>query len=77
MDERNYDIMNKIFEVLNNVTGFEVAMSNPKKGKMLVRHNDTTYLMTIDPVYNDTPEGKEADSKSFDEIVRNHKWIWR
>ena len=30
MDNRNYDVTNKIFEVLNNVKGFDVAMSNPR-----------------------------------------------
>ena len=31
MDERNYNVTNKVFEVLNNVKGFDVAISNPRK----------------------------------------------
>ncbi len=77
MDDRNYDITNKLTEVLNNVKGFDVAMSNPKSGKLLVRHNGTSFYVTIEPVFNDNAEGKEADSRPFDEIVKNHRWIWR
>lgn len=33
MDNRNYDVTNKIFEVLGNVKEFDVAMTNPKKEK--------------------------------------------
>lgn len=77
MDDRNYDITIKITEVLNNVKGFDAAMSNPRSGKLLVRHNGTSFYVTIEPVFNDNAEGKETDSKPFDEIVKNHSWIWR
>lgn len=43
MDRRNIAITNKMTEILNNVKGFEAAMSNPKQGKMLVRHNGVTF----------------------------------
>jgi len=42
MDDRNYDITNKLTEVLNDVKGFDAAMSNPRQGKMLVRYNGIT-----------------------------------
>ena len=38
MDERKYNVTNKIFEILNNVKGFDVAMTNPRKGKIIVRY---------------------------------------
>lgn len=31
MDNRNYDITNRITEVLNSVKGFDAAMSNPRQ----------------------------------------------
>ena len=30
MDDRNYEITNKLNDVLNNVKGFDAAMSNPR-----------------------------------------------
>lgn len=77
MDDRNYTITNKVFEVLNNVKGFDVAMSNPREGKIIVRHKGISYYMTIEPIFNDNEEGREADSKSFEEIVKSHSWIFR
>lgn len=77
MDDRNYDITNKLTEVLNNVKGFDAAMSNPRQGKMLVRHNGISYYVTIEPVFNDNAEGKKADSKPFEEVVKTHSWIWK
>lgn len=77
MDNRNYNVTNKVFEILNNVKGFDVAMSNPRAGKILVRHNGISFYMTIEPVFNDNEEGREADNKSFAEIAKNHSWIFR
>ena len=77
MDDRNYNITNKLTEVLNNVKGFDAAMSNPRKGRMLVRHNGISFYVTIEPVFNDNEEGKKADSKPFEEVVKTHSWIWK
>ena len=76
MDNRNYEITNRMTEVLNNVKGFDAAMSNPRQGKILVRYNGISFYVTIEPVFNDNAEGKEADSKPFDE-VKTHSWIWK
>ena len=77
MDDRNYNITNKVFEILNNVKGFDVAMSNPRTGKILVRHEGTSFCMTIEPIFNDNEEGREADSKSFKDVVRDHLWMFK
>lgn len=77
MNNRNYDVTNKIFEVLGNVKEFDVAMTNPKKGKIIARYNGISFGVTIKPIFNDNAEGREADNKSFEEVVRTHKWIWR
>ena len=53
MDDRNYEITNKLTDVLNNVKGFDAAMSNPRQGKILVRYNDISFYITIEPVFND------------------------
>ena len=77
MDDRNYEITNKLNDVLNNVKGFDAAMSNPRQGKMLVRYNGISFYITIEPVFNDNTEGKKADIKPFDEVVKTHNWIWK
>lgn len=77
MDDRNYEITNKLNDVLNNVKGFDAAMSNPRQGKMLVRYNGISFYITIEPVFNDNIEGKKADSKPFEEVVKTHNWIWK
>ena len=77
MDNRNCDITNRIFEVLDNVKGFDVAMSNPREGKIIARHNGISFYVTIEPVFNDNAEGREADNKPFEEVVKTHKWIWK
>lgn len=77
MDSRNHDVTNKIFDVLNNVKGFDVAMGNPKNGRIMARYNGITFYVNIEPVFNDTPEGRDADTKSFDEIVKTHQWALR
>ena len=76
MDDRNYNVTNKVFEVLNNVKGFDVAMSNPRKGKLIVRHKGVSFYMNIEPIFNDNDEGREADSKSFEEVVKTHEWVF-
>lgn len=76
MDDRNYEITNKLNDVLNNVKGFDAAMSNPRQGKMLVRYNGISFYITIEPVFNDNTEGKKADSKLFEEVIKTHNWIW-
>ena len=77
MDDRNYNVTNKIFEVLDNVKGFDVAMSNPREGKIIVRHGGISFFMSLAPIYNDSDEGRKADNKPFEEIVKNHSWIFR
>ena len=51
MDNRNYDVTNKIFEVLDNVKGFDVAMSNPRKGRIIARYNGISFCVTIEPIF--------------------------
>lgn len=77
MDDRNYNVTNKIFEVLNNVKGFDVAMSNPRNGTIIVKHEGISFYIDIKPIFTDTAEGREADSKSFEEIVKTHEWVFR
>lgn len=77
MDKRNSEITNKMNEVLNNVKGFDAAMSNPEQGKMLVRYNGISFYITVEPVFNDNEEGKKADSVPFEEVVKTHSWIWK
>lgn len=35
-----------------------------------------SFYITIEPVLNDNTEGKKADSKPFEEVIKTHNWIW-
>lgn len=74
MDNRNYDVTHKIFDTLNNTKGFDVAMANPRKGKLIVRYGDTSFYIDVTPIFNDNDEGRNADNVSFDELVKTHSW---
>lgn len=76
MDERNYSVTNKIFDILNNVKGFDVAMSNPRKGVIIVRYEGVSFYLNIDPIFNDNGEGRNADNKPFEEVAKDHSWIF-
>ena len=52
-------------------------MSNPREGKIIARYNGISFYVTIEPIFNDNAEGREADNEPFEEVVRTHKWIWR
>lgn len=75
MDKRNHNVTHKIYDVLNNVKGFEVAMGNPKNGTIILRHEGISFYLKLDPIFNDTDEGRKSDNAPFDEIVRTHSWI--
>ncbi len=77
MDNRNYNITHKVFDVLNNIKGFDVAMGNPQNGKLIVRYNGVSFYINIEPIFNDNEEGANADKVSFDEIVKTHSWIFK
>lgn len=77
MDDRNYNITNKVFEILNNVKGFDVAMSNPRAGKILVKYEGVSFYMTIEPIFNNNEEGKEVECRPFEEIVKSLSWVFR
>jgi dihydrodipicolinate synthase/N-acetylneuraminate lyase len=77
MDDRNYDITNKVYDVLNNVKGFDVAMSNPRAGKIIVKHKGLNFYMTIEPIFSDTDEEKRKEKKPFEEITKTHSFIFK
>ena len=77
MDSRNVNITNRIYEVLNSVKGFHVAKGDPHTGKIIVRFEDTSFYLTVEPIFNDNKEGREADSEPFEKIVKNHRWIFQ
>jgi len=52
-------------------------MSNPRKGTIIVRHEGVSFCMNIEPIFNDNDEGKEADNKPFEEIVKKHNYLFR
>ncbi len=77
MDNRKYDTTNKIFAILNEVKGFDVAMQNPSQGVIIVKHNGVSFYLSLDPIFNDNEEGRKAEETSFDDIVKFHKWVFK
>lgn len=75
MDRKNIAATEKMAEVFNNVKGFEMAISNPATGKMLMRYNGVSFLVTIDAIYGNSSRGHEADSRPFEEIVEDNKYL--
>ena len=51
VDDRNYETTNALAETLNARKGFEVAMGNPRKGRLIIRHNGTSFFLEITPIY--------------------------
>lgn len=49
MDSRNSNITHKIFDVLNNTKGFEVAMGSGATGKLIINYKGTNFSVVIDP----------------------------
>ena len=76
MDNRNHNVTNKVFEVLDNIKGFDVAMGNPSKGKIIVRYEGVSFYIDIEPIFNNNDEGRKADNKPFEEIVKDNNWIF-
>jgi len=77
MDKRNFNVTNKVYEVLNNIKGFDVAMSNPTKGTLIVKYEGVSFFVNIEPIFNDNDDGKEAENKSFAEIAKDHNYVFR
>ena len=75
-DKRNYEVTNKIYDILDNIKGFDVATSKPKNGKIIMRYGGVNFYLTIEPMFNDNEAGKEEDSKPFDQIVQSHMWVF-
>lgn len=78
MDKRNYDVTNKMFSVLNDTKGFEVAMGAPSSGKLLIKYSGTTYRVEVSPAYRDNDVGSFREKQAFEDIVaENCYWFNR
>ena len=74
-DKRNVEITNKVYQVLNEVKGFDVAMGDPHNGKVLARFGDDNFVITIEPAYHE--EDKDRAPKDIHEFADNMKYILR
>lgn len=77
MDIRNHDITNKLAQILNSVKGFDIAMSNPKRGRIIARYGGVNFLITINPIFQDNEEGRKANSEPFDKVVSDHRYVFK
>ena len=74
MDDRNYGITNRINEILNQIKGFDnLALSNPKVGKLIIRYRGEDFILSIDPVYGDSKEVPE----NFGKTIEDYRFIWK
>lgn len=72
MDRRNCDVTQKIFYVLNDVKGFEVATGAPYTGKILINYKGVNFIASIEPLFESNAEDENEANKSFMEIEREH-----
>lgn len=75
MDSRNSNITHKIFDVLNNTKGFEVAMGSGATGKLIINFKGTNFSVVIDPIFNDNEDGRMEDNKPFEEVVKQYSYL--
>ena len=75
-DDRNFDITNKVFKVLNEVKGFYVVMTNPRNGVIITRYKGKNFYINIEPIFNDNEEGEKYENKSFEEVVKTNTCIF-
>lgn len=74
MDDRNYDITNKINEILCQIKGFDnVALSNPRVGKIILRYRGEDFILSINPAYEDSKDVPE----NFGKTIEDYEFIWR
>lgn len=71
-DDRNYEVTNKTFEVLNNIKGFDVAISSPRNGKLVIKYKNTHFLMEINPIFNVEYE----PTQDFHEVIKELSFIF-
>lgn len=75
MDRRNRDVTQRIFYVLNDVKGFEVATGSPYIGKLLINYGGVNFIASIEPLFESNLEDENEASKSLMEILEEHKHI--
>lgn len=75
MDRRNCDVTQKIFYVLNDVKGFEVATGAPYAGKILINYKGVNFIASIEPLFESNAIDKDKANKSFMEIVKEHEYL--
>ncbi len=75
MDDRNYDITNRIKEILCQIKGFDnVALSNPRSGKIILRYKGEDFILSINPVYEDTKEVPEKFGDTLTYVTVRKEW---
>ena len=72
MDRRNCDVTQKIFYVLNDVKGFEVATGAPYTGKILINYKGVNFVASIEPLFEDEIVDENEANKPFMEILKEH-----
>lgn len=75
MDRRNYDVTQKIFYVLNDVKGFEVATGAPYAGKILINYKGINFIASIEPLFESNATDEDKANESFMEIVKEHEHL--
>lgn len=72
MDRRNCDVTQKVFYVLNDVKGFEVATGSPYTGKLLINYKGVNFIVSIKPLFESNVEDENEANKPFMEIHKEY-----
>lgn len=73
-DDRNYEVTNEIYQILDKFKGFEAAMSNPRIGRIIIRRNGVSFLIDISPIYRN--DFDETTIGSFQEICKDNNFLF-
>ena len=74
IDDRNYEVTCKVAEILNNIKGFDVALGAPRNGNIIIKYNNTNYLLNISPLYTEDGDEKRQNV-AFEDICRENKYL--
>ena len=67
----NYSFVTGFARIVNQLKGYEVGYSSPKKGKMIINHEGQNYIVDVEPIVD--PDGKEL---SLAEAMKRFGYIF-
>lgn len=69
-ESKNYDLVVDMATKLQNLKGYEIGYSNPRKGKIIINHNGQNYLINIEPISTRGEPTLENAMREYNSIFR-------